>query len=361
MNQDKITHLNIEKTETPFFSIGVPTYNRRELLKETLDSIIQQTFTNFEIIVGNSYTYENLSAEELGIYDSRVRYVNHPEDLGKNGVYNCLPALAHGRYFTWLSDDDCFHPDFLKSVFDALKKFESPCCIFTGFTRGSNFVIKKQKVSEPMLLTGPKFLREYLSKQITLVGCSGVFDMKYLTKIGGKMEVLAQRESPYSDNLIAMRSGVLKKVVYIDSPLLFMRSHDNSISWKSTDVKSYATAQKNLCIRYVEIFKNNLVKSEFQSNLFLLLEWCINDFIAVIKRSQMMHFVKIIKYMGFLKKNLMFLRGTKFYLKIIIHFTKQVIKLLRIRISQVTSLFVGNLNRIMKNITHLFYNNFKQH
>ena len=39
----------------PFFSIGVTTYNRKELLKQTLISIINQTFTDFEVIVGNDY------------------------------------------------------------------------------------------------------------------------------------------------------------------------------------------------------------------------------------------------------------------------------------------------------------------
>ena len=41
---------------SPFFSIGVTTYNRRELLKCTLDSIIKQKFSDFEVIVGNDYT-----------------------------------------------------------------------------------------------------------------------------------------------------------------------------------------------------------------------------------------------------------------------------------------------------------------
>lgn len=53
----------------PFFSIGITTYNRPDLLKQTLDSISAQTFADFEAIVGNDYAEEPLSAELLGITD----------------------------------------------------------------------------------------------------------------------------------------------------------------------------------------------------------------------------------------------------------------------------------------------------
>ena len=53
-------------SSTPFFSIGVTTYNRPELLKQTLDSISMQTFSDFEVIVGNDFIQEPLSAAALG-------------------------------------------------------------------------------------------------------------------------------------------------------------------------------------------------------------------------------------------------------------------------------------------------------
>ena len=68
---------------TPLFSIGVPTYNRKDLLLKTIMSILQQTFTDFEVIIGNDYTKEYLSSEDLGIKDPRVRIINHQQNLGE--------------------------------------------------------------------------------------------------------------------------------------------------------------------------------------------------------------------------------------------------------------------------------------
>lgn len=84
----------------PFFSIGVTTYNRRELLKQVLDILIKQTFSDFEVIVGNDYPQEILTAELLGIYDPRIRFVNHPKNLGEVGNMNALLEVSRGRYFT---------------------------------------------------------------------------------------------------------------------------------------------------------------------------------------------------------------------------------------------------------------------
>ena len=126
---------------TPFFSIGVTTYNRPEMLKQTLMSIRAQTFADFEVIVGNDYAQEPLSAEFLGITDSRIRFINHPQNLGEAGNMNTLLNMSRGRYFTWQCDDDLYAPNFLGEVHSALVEFNYPTCVFTAyeFIYGNSF------------------------------------------------------------------------------------------------------------------------------------------------------------------------------------------------------------------------------
>ena len=114
----------------PFFSIGVTTYNRPEMLKQTLMSINAQSFSDFEVIVGNDYIQEPLSAELLGNMDSRIRFINHPQNLGEACNMNTLLNLSRGLYFTWQCDDDLYAPNFLDDVHSALVKYNSPLCVF---------------------------------------------------------------------------------------------------------------------------------------------------------------------------------------------------------------------------------------
>ena len=125
----------------PFFSIGVTTYNRPEMLKQTLMSISAQTFSDFEVIVGNDYVQDPLSAELLGIMDSRIRFINHPQNLGEASNMNTLLNLSRGRYFTWQCDDDLYAPNFLGEVHSTLLKFNCPTCVFTAyeFIYGTSF------------------------------------------------------------------------------------------------------------------------------------------------------------------------------------------------------------------------------
>src|SRR5580765_8313389 len=111
---------------TPLFSIGITTYDRVEMLIETLHSVLDQTCGDFEVIIGNDNPGRRLTAEFLKIHDPRVRIVNHERNLGELGNMNELVRLGRGRYFTWLADDDLLAPRFLDAMREALTRFDYP-------------------------------------------------------------------------------------------------------------------------------------------------------------------------------------------------------------------------------------------
>jgi len=117
----------------PLITIGVVTYRRQGMLKECLSSILGQTFTDFEIIVGNDFPGEFLSTEVFDIHDPRVRIINQARNLGEIENGNVLLRWARGKYFTWLDDDDMYAPSFLESVYASLVKFDFPPCVFTSY------------------------------------------------------------------------------------------------------------------------------------------------------------------------------------------------------------------------------------
>lgn len=271
----------------PYFSIGVTTFKRRDLLVETLSSILAQTFSDFEVIVGNDNTAEPLTLEMLGVDDPRVRILNHVVNLGEIDNMNMLLTQSRGRYFTWLADDDLYNQDFLKAVRDAHERCGSPLCVYTSYTSGSTYDYNKvDYIGCIRKCSGREFLHDYLSRRIQVLGCCGVFDAQYLRKIGG-MERLGQGFSPYSDNLLAIKAGLFEVLCCIDAPLIFFRTHPGSISLSNPDLYAYVTAQKDLCSRAVEIFKTEWLRPDLQQNLYRLLSyWCLTFTFHVIERPQ---------------------------------------------------------------------------
>lgn len=99
----------------PVVSVIVPTYNRLQLLKETVSSILSQTFTGFELIIVDNMSTDGTEAFVKAIDDKRVRYFRNPN----NGVIAVNRNLgiknAGGRFIAFCDDDDLWLEDKLKT------------------------------------------------------------------------------------------------------------------------------------------------------------------------------------------------------------------------------------------------------
>jgi glycosyltransferase involved in cell wall biosynthesis len=292
-------------SDRPYFSIGVTTFDRRELLVETVASILAQSFGDFEVIVGNDNPAQSLTLQSLGIDDQRVRILNHVANLGEIGNMNELLAQSRGRYFTWLADDDLYAPDFLQAVRDAHERFGPVSCVFSSYVSGVTWEPGRVAYEQNMLLlSGRDFLCDYLARKIQTLGCCGVFDIQYLRQEGGIVR-LGSGFSPYSDNLLAIEAGALDRVCYIAAPLLFFRTHPDSISFSSPDVNAYFTAQEDLCARALAVFRLPQLRSNLQQNLYQLLgHWCMTFMFHVMRRPRNRPSVStLITYLRFVQRN----------------------------------------------------------
>src|SRR5262245_165844 len=89
-------------------SVGVPVYNGEAFLRQTLESILSQSFGDFEMIVSDNASTDDTEAiaREFAARDARVRYHRNRTNLGLAKNYNLLFSLASGEYFKWASADD---------------------------------------------------------------------------------------------------------------------------------------------------------------------------------------------------------------------------------------------------------------
>lgn len=310
----------------PFFSIGITTYDRQKMLGEAIASILEQTFSDFEIIISNDNPKRKISKQSLEINDPRIRCINQPKNLGEVKNMNFLLKASKGKYFTWLADDDLYNLGFLKAVHQAIVKYNFPLCVFTSFKMETSYSGEKILIEKPQLLTGRQFLRRYLNRSLKTQGCYGVFDRQYLKRIGG-IKKLGKGFGPYSDNLLAIQCGLLKKVVFIDAPLIFFRAHKGSISLVSTDLEAYSSAQEELCRKCIKLFNNKELRDDFSANLFYLLRWCIKDFAAVLRRSRAINLRQTSTYLVFLKRYMGFLGQSVLYWRMIGFLIKTVVRL----------------------------------
>jgi GT2 family glycosyltransferase/tetratricopeptide (TPR) repeat protein/protein-L-isoaspartate O-methyltransferase len=108
----------------PMVSVIVPTFNRPDRLREALESILAQTFKDFEIIVVNDGDGDVSPVIDALPHAGRITCVKHPRNKGLAASRNTGLRLARGIYIAYLDDDDRYQPDHLAVLADALQQGE---------------------------------------------------------------------------------------------------------------------------------------------------------------------------------------------------------------------------------------------
>jgi hypothetical protein len=301
----------------PLFSIGMTTYNRKDLLIQTLNSLLSQTFTDFEIVIGNDYTEEYLSIEHLGINDSRIRIINNINNIGELENMNSLLGEARGRYFTWQFDDDPCSPVLLSEIYSTLAKFHFPLAVFTSFlyiygTAPYKFGNPNRDVVQ--LLSGKTFLRKYLSGSLRALGCCGFYEIDYLKKLGGVQRLSDGPMALHAEYLLLIKAGLLTSIAYLPAPLVSTRVHDQSWTCSNNDLPLFKQAGMNLIRESVAILSTDGLKDDFKDNFFSVLRAVLSSVIVkTIMQNKHLDVSEIQEYVSAIRAEFDPLKGSDLF------------------------------------------------
>jgi len=106
------------KSKFPLVSIGMPVYNGEKYIRQALDSLLGQTYKNFELIISdNASTDETKNiCEEYAKRDKRIKYIRQKENMGGANNLRFVLEQATGEYFMWAAHDDRREPSAIKSA-----------------------------------------------------------------------------------------------------------------------------------------------------------------------------------------------------------------------------------------------------
>ena len=123
--KSRLVYGDLSLNKTPLVSIAITTYKRPQLLKEAIDSALNQNeFSNYEIIIVDNDPEPDTETEKLmkTYNDSKIFYYKNETNLGMLGNLNRSIELSRGKWYTILHDDDLLHDTFLKEMLDVLAK-----------------------------------------------------------------------------------------------------------------------------------------------------------------------------------------------------------------------------------------------
>jgi len=128
----------------PLVSVGIPTFNRPDGLRRTLQLICSQTYKNLEILVSDNASPGPETGElvrQFAAADRRIAYFRQSSNIGPIGNFRFVLSKASGDYFMWAADDDEWDARFIETCLAAAAP---SCSVMTRF----NTILRASKTSE---------------------------------------------------------------------------------------------------------------------------------------------------------------------------------------------------------------------
>ena len=208
----------------PKVSICIPTYNRKDYLKDTLDSIFAQTYKDYEVIVVDDGSTDG-TKDMLDKAGYNLRY-HWQENAGNAAARNTLIRLANGEFIAFIDSDDLFLPDAIERLVKAIESESGNVIAYGPYLRideNGNVIGKNTRKLHSGYITAPLF------KDIFVHTFGSMFPKKFLQEAGGFDESLLT--SPDYD--LWLRLSLKYPFLALSEPTSKRRRHANNISNRS--------------------------------------------------------------------------------------------------------------------------------
>lgn len=236
-------------------SVIIPVYNVKSYLKKCVDSVINQTYKDLEIILVDDGSTDGSSeiCDQYKTIDSRIKVI-HKKNGGLSDARNCGIDISKGEYITFLDSDDWVDENIYKILYDALKKYDvniSICKLKQVCSEDEKLDVSKDNI---IIYSSLELSKKLYYNNNTIIQIVGACNKLY------KKNVFKNKRFPYGKFyedgfLIPILLNEAKNVAYIDKELLYYRQREGSITHKKFSEKTLE------CIEVYEYlinyYKNN--------------------------------------------------------------------------------------------------------
>lgn len=220
-------------TEQPLVSIGLAVYNGEQYLEEALNSLLGQTFTDFEIIISDNASTDH-TAEICLRYaeqDARIRYHRNATNIGGANNENQTFRMSCGKYFRWAADDDICAPTLIEECVKVLE--ENPdivlCFPKTIKIDGEGDEMGRAIVEEP---NAEKSFSRFRAMAIAKDSCEQTYG---LIRSDVLQKTRLQQNYTNSDRTLLAELAIHGKFHEIPQYLFYKRFHEKNVylDWRT--------------------------------------------------------------------------------------------------------------------------------
>jgi glycosyltransferase involved in cell wall biosynthesis len=234
----------------PLVTVILPVYNGERYVRLAIDSVLTQSFTDFELIVIDDGSTDS-TASCVEVHDPRVKYV-YQENTGVAGAFNRGLGIARGKFISWLSHDDLFHPAKLENQIAALERFGNPGVCYTDadIIDDQGRIISSSDLPE---YQSDQLLRNILmASQVLLASYSICYHRVCIDAVGAYSE--SWRYTQDADMLVRLARKF--PFIHVPKKLMQVREHAargvKSAAWEAEAIRFFGSALAT--IPFEEVF-----------------------------------------------------------------------------------------------------------
>lgn len=210
----------------------MPVYNGENFLRETLDSLLSQTFKDFELIISDNGSTDSTQqiCREYAARDKRIRYYREEINRGAGWNYNRVVDLARGVYFKWAAHDDLCAPTYLERCVEVLDRDLSIILAYPDDIdideRGNRINRKRQShIPSPERGNSPDIARRFRNLVRMDYDCEQVFGLIRLDVLRKTKLILNYTDS---DRTLLGELGLYGRFHELPEALFYHRHHGGS-------------------------------------------------------------------------------------------------------------------------------------
>ena len=211
--------------EEPRVSVIIPTYNREKMVEDAIRSVLNQTFSDFEIIIIDDASTDNTESIIKSICDERIKYIRHERNKGGSAARNTGIMKARGEYIALLDSDDLWLKEKLEKQIDVMEKSKlHPGVVYSGV----NYIDSHGRLKGPVIPFFKGNIQSYLLEENIVLGggSTALIRKDCFDEVGLFDENLPSRQ----DLDLWIRISRKFTFDYVKTPLVNIRIHKDRIT-----------------------------------------------------------------------------------------------------------------------------------
>lgn len=211
----------------PRLTIGLPVYNGGRYLTESIDSLLDQTYDDFELIISDNASTDNTSeiCRRYEKQDPRVRYFRQPRNIGAAPNHNFVARQSRAELFKWAAHDDLYAPELLSRCVEALDKYPEVVLAHAWTAHIDNSGTVTRTFEYPLATASSRAPERFRS----LLFCQGGDDYYGVMRARTVRCVAPQGSYHHADRTIVAEVGLYGPFYQVPSWLYFRREHPQQV------------------------------------------------------------------------------------------------------------------------------------